>query len=136
MTTKWGSVPIALFSCLALVRSNGTSLQSLAVCVAVVALLYGGYLAISRPAAAVDADAEDAGDKEGHDDVAEGVEAQDVALPLALCTLPVLAVAMGVRMLILHEPNGPLFRAVVVGCVKALGWFFTLKAVRVSLWLL
>ncbi|POR39227.1 Uncharacterized protein TPAR_00568 [Tolypocladium paradoxum] len=132
VTTRWGSGLVAAFSCLALVQSNGTGLLSLGVCVFVVAFLYGGYLAVSR--SAVDGGAEDTSEGKGHDDAAGGIDVEGVVLPCALRILPALAVAMGLRTLVLHEPNGPLGRAVMVGFVKALAWFFTIKATRHSSW--
>ncbi|KND87665.1 hypothetical protein TOPH_07696 [Tolypocladium ophioglossoides CBS 100239] len=133
VTTRWGSGLVAAFSCLILARSNGTGLQSLGVCVLVVALLYGGYLGVSTPN--VDgSSAEDANERKRCDDVAEGIYVQDMALACALRVLPALAVATGVRMFVLDEPNGSFAKAVMVGLVKALSWLFTLKTARQSSW--
>ncbi|KAK4108034.1 glycosyltransferase family 90 protein [Canariomyces notabilis] len=134
LTARWSSGLIAAFSCVILVGSSGISLPSLAVCVAVVALLYGGYLAISSPASAVDGDAEHAGGQQGRGDAPESSQVEDMALSLGLRILPILAIAMGVRFLVSHELQVALFRVVMVASVKALSWFFTLKATRDSSW--
>ncbi|KAL3958577.1 hypothetical protein ACCO45_006739 [Purpureocillium lilacinum] len=137
LTTKWNSVLIATFSCFALVTSNEPSLSALAVCVVVVALLYGGYLAASRSAAlAADVDPESADDKQPTGDTAVGFNSGDEALllPLALCILPLLVIIACVRSSVLQRPSGTLVRAVVVGAVKALSWFSTFRAARSSSW--
>jgi hypothetical protein len=81
----------------------------------------------------MDVDAEGVGDQPGPDDAAGGVQVEDVALPLALRILPALAVVVGVRMWIFKELDVALARAVMVGFVKALNWFFTLKTVSFRL---
>ncbi|KAL2127733.1 hypothetical protein VTI74DRAFT_10250 [Chaetomium olivicolor] len=135
-TSKWSSGFIAVFSCLVLIRSNDTDLPSLAVCAVVIALLYGGYLAISRPASsAADVDAENANDQQqSSSNATQDVEVEDLVLSLAVPMLPILAIVLGVRMMVLHEQHVALVRAVLVGLVKALAWFFTLKATRHSSW--
>lgn len=103
-------------------------------CVVVVALLCIGYLAVvaGGPGHEVDPESTGAGvlDIQKHGHSTTGVDVEEVALPWALCILPFLGVAVGVRTLALEQPNGPLLRAAVVGIVKAMAWFFTLKAVR------
>ncbi|KAK4122997.1 glycosyltransferase family 90 protein [Parathielavia appendiculata] len=134
VTAPWSSGLIAVLSCLVLVSSSGTRLPSLAVCVVVVALLYGGYLSISRPAVVVDRDAGDHGGQEGPDDAAEGAQVEDVAMPLAFRILPLLTVVACARMLTSKELKVALVKTVVAGFAKALNWFFTLKTIRQSSW--
>lgn len=115
--------------------SNEPSLPALAVCVVVIALLYGGYLAASRSAAlAADVDPESADDKQPTGDTAVGFNSGDEALLLllALCILPLLVIIACVRSSVLQRPSGTLVRAVVVGAVKALSWFSTFRAVWTS----
>ncbi|KAJ4291381.1 hypothetical protein N0V88_005974 [Collariella sp. IMI 366227] len=121
-----------------LARSNGTSLPSLAVCFVVVALLFGGYLAIARLASppAVNVDAENNGEQLGFDDVpSQSVEPEDLALPLALRILPLLIVAIGVHMCVFPQPEHVgIVKVFLVGFLKAVAWFFTLKASHHSSW--
>ncbi|UNI23308.1 hypothetical protein JDV02_009138 [Purpureocillium takamizusanense] len=136
LTAKWNSVLIATFSCFALVTANGPSLPSLVACVVVIALLCGGYLAVSRSATlASDVDAESASDKQLGSDAAVGSKALDEELlALALCTLPLLVVTASMRIVVLHRTGGTVVRAVLVGVAKALSWFYTLRAARSSSW--
>ncbi|PNY25269.1 Uncharacterized protein TCAP_04793 [Tolypocladium capitatum] len=133
-TTRWGSGLVAAFSCIVLVRANGTDLLSLGVCLLVVALLYAGYRAVSPTPAEDGGSAEEVEERNRYGDAVEVIDAHDVALPCALRVLPILAAAMGVRTFFLHESNGTLVPAVVVGLVKALAWLFTLETTQQSSW--
>ena len=101
------ALAIATFSTAALLLGNEVHLLALLAGAVAAAALCGGFVAAS----------------------AEDMDVEKVALPWAMCIVPLLFASMVVRFMVTNLPWPALSTVILAGVFKAAAWFFALRAV-------